>query len=102
MYTYPGFPSENFMKDSLDDNIPPMVTCPSDITRPVPEGVTFLAVTFPNAVATDNSGIVSLDGVEPPSGSSFPVGTTNVTFSYSDPRGNIGTCTFTVTVYVGE
>ena len=35
----------------------------------------------------------------PPSGSTFPIGTTTVTATASDTCGNSATCSFTVTVY---
>ena len=76
----------------------PDVTCPDDITLPVSPGTTSREVTFPNATATDNSGQTSLVSVVPPSGSTFPIGTTDVRFVFVDPSGNEGSCTFSVTI----
>ncbi|XP_041485822.1 hyalin-like isoform X2 [Lytechinus variegatus] len=90
------------VEDILEDTTPPVVNCPSDISRPVTFGMSFLEVTFPDATATDNSGMVSFVSVFPPSGSSFSLGTTDVTFSFIDPSDNIGSCTFTVTIYVAD
>eukprot|EP00057_Strongylocentrotus_purpuratus_P033534 XP_791737.3 PREDICTED: hyalin [Strongylocentrotus purpuratus] len=89
-----------FVTDSLADIIPPDVNCPMDISRPVSQGISFLPVSFPDATATDNSGTASFVSVDPLSGSSFALGTTDVTFSFIDPSDNIGTCTFTITIYV--
>ena len=51
--------------------------------------------------ATDNCGSVSVASV-PPSGSTFPVGTTIVTNTATDTHGNSSICTFTVTVTDNE
>nr|XP_054773643.1 hyalin-like [Lytechinus pictus] len=88
--------------DTSEDTTPPVVNCPSDISRPVTFGMSFLEVTFPDATATDNSGMASFVSVFPPSGSSFSLGTTDVIFSFIDPSDNIGSCTFTVTIYVAD
>jgi hypothetical protein len=47
--------------------------------------------------ATDNSGLVTLT-CNPEFGHFFPLGTTTVTCTATDPFGNTSTCTFTVTV----
>ena len=51
--------------------------------------------------ATDNCGSVSVASL-PPSGSTFPVGTTIVTNTATDAHGNSTACTFTVTVTDNE
>lgn len=79
------------------DTLPPKLTCPSSIVRCSDDNV----VQYPAPVAVDNClGIGgSFDLVEGlPSGSTFPVGTTPVTYSYTDAGGNVGSCTFEVTV----
>ncbi|MDI7277289.1 MAG: HYR domain-containing protein, partial [Anaerolineae bacterium] len=57
------------------DTTPPVVTCPEDITAEAtgPEGA---VVTF-EATATDDVGVASIVAT-PPSGSTFPLGTTTV------------------------
>src|SRR4029077_8945327 len=47
--------------------------------------------------ATDNCGVTNLVS-SPPSGSTFPVGTTTVTTTATDASGNQASCSFTVTV----
>ncbi len=79
------------------DTLPPKLTCPKSIIRCFGDDV----VLYPAPVAVDNclgiGGFFDLvEGL--PSGSQFPVGTTPVTYSYTDAGSNVGTCTFEVTV----
>src|SRR5262249_59177198 len=53
---------------------------------------------FPTPVATDNCGVQSVV-CSPPSGSTFPAGTTTVTCTATDAAGNTAQCTFTVTTF---
>ncbi len=82
--------------DTLNDLSPPAITVPADITvhATSPAGAT---VTF------TTSALDVIDGARatassPASGSLFPVGTTVVTTTASDTKGNAGSRTFTVTV----
>jgi len=82
--------------DTQNDISPPAITVPANITVPAtsPAGTT---VTF------TTSALDVIDGARPTtntpvSGSIFPVGTTVVTTTASDTKGNIGSRTFTVTV----
>ncbi len=75
------------------DTTPPVVSCPGDITRPACQNV----VTWTSS-ANDNCAGVLTATCDPPSGSTFPIGTTTVTCSATDPCGNKGTCTFKVTI----
>jgi hypothetical protein len=82
---------------TVRDTLPPKLTCPNSIIRCFGDNV----VQYPAPVAVDNClGIGgSFDLVEGlPSGSAFPVGTTRVTYSYTDAGGNVGSCTFEVTI----
>lgn len=79
------------------DNLPPALVCPSSVVRCFGDNV----VQYPAPVATDNclgnGGMFDLvSGL--PSGSPFPLGTTTVTYTYTDADGNVGACTFEVTV----
>lgn len=80
------------------DTVAPSLCCPNDMTF----------TTCSNSVVanwkvkvTDNcsSGLVAT--CNPPSGSSFPVGTTTVTCTATDACGNVGTCSFKVIVKAG-
>jgi hypothetical protein len=86
---------------TIEDNTPPEVYCPSDesqlhYTAP---GVCYATAEY-DAYVTDNCTeegniIVTFD---PPSGSQFDVGITQVTATATDESGNSSTCTFNVTV----
>jgi hypothetical protein len=75
----------------------PSIECPGDITASA--GGSSLCdltstVTYPTPTVPDGV-TVSCD---PPSGSTFPSGTTTVTCTATDADGNASTCSFTVTV----
>ncbi|HSB09837.1 MAG TPA: HYR domain-containing protein [Blastocatellia bacterium] len=55
-------------------------------------------VTYATPPVTDNCGVSSVV-CTPPSGSSFPVGTTMVTCTATDNSGNTATCTFAVSIF---
>jgi len=78
------------------DTTAPVVTVPSSITAAAagPAGVT---VTF-SALATDSVSGSLATACAPASGSLFPLGTTSVTCSATDAKGNTGSSVFTVTV----
>ena len=78
------------------DTTPPTVTCPSDITQGTDPGMCSAVVTFTVTATDDNPGVTLV--VTPPSGSTFPVGTTLVTATATDAAGNMASCTFNVTV----
>jgi phage tail sheath gpL-like len=76
----------------VTDNESPVITCPSDIAVNTDAGDCEAVVTF-SASATDNcSSIITYSHA---SGSAFPVGTTTVTATATDPAGNTDVCTFT-------
>ena len=82
--------------DTVNDITPPAVTVPADITVPATSSAG-ATVTF------TTSAVDVVDGVRPTtnspaSGSLFPIGTTTVTTTSSDTKGNTATRTFTVTV----
>ena len=78
---------------------PPAITCPANISVNNDAGVCGASVSY-NASATDNcSASVALSIA---SGSLFPVGTTPVAATATDPSGNTSTCAFTVTVSDNE
>jgi len=83
---------------TVNDNQPPVVNCPVNITTANTQGQCGSFVTF-ELTATDNCGTTTITQTAGlPSGSLFPVGMTTNTFSVTDPSGNSTTCSFTVTV----
>jgi hypothetical protein len=80
------------------DKAPPFVTAPANVVAEA-TGPAGALVTYPAASAVD-----AVDGpltatCAPPSGSTFPIGTTTLTCSATDTAGNTGTASFTVTVH---
>jgi HYR domain len=81
---------------TVEDGQDPSPQCPAPITVAATPGATSAIVSFA-ATATDNCGGVQI-ACNPPSGSSFPLGTTPVTCTATDGSGETATCEFTVTV----
>jgi len=81
---------------TVQDTIAPTLTCPADITVEAqgPDG----AVVEFTCTATDACDPDPTVVCEPPSGSLFPVGTTQVNCTATDDAGNVATGSFTVTV----
>ena len=72
--------------------------CPSTITESATDAEKdSVAVTWDEPVATVACGEVSLEKSHEP-GSKFPVGTTPITYTFSDDGGKSSTCTFNVVV----
>ena len=83
---------------TVNDTQPPTITCPANVTTPTDPGQCTAVVTFPNPTVNDNCPGVGSPVCAPPSGSTFPLGTTTVTCTVSDASGNPASCSFTVTV----
>lgn len=82
---------------TVQDPQPPSITCPSNVTVDESSpGFGLAVVRFPSPILNDNCA-AGISDCSPPSGSSFPVGTTTVTCQTGD-AGNTVTCSFTVTV----
>jgi T5SS/PEP-CTERM-associated repeat protein len=82
---------------TVNDTIPPTITCPANIVTNVPLVETGAVVNYSAPLVFDNCGVVSTNS-SPPSGSIFPVGVTVVTCTATDTSGNTNSCSFTVTV----
>ena len=74
----------------------PVITCPANITQANDPSLCSAVVNF-TVTATDNGSAPTIVCV-PPSGSTFPAGTTTVNCTATDSVGNTDTCSFTVTV----
>jgi len=82
---------------TVNDTVPPTITCPANIVTYVPLVETSAVVNYAAPTVLDNCGVVSTNS-SPPSGSSFPLGVTVVTCTATDTSGNTNSCSFTVTV----
>lgn len=95
--------SGNFAECSFEvtvlDSEAPVLTCPAQLTATADSGACETTVTFDPPEATDNCGnatVTQTDG--PASGSTFEVGSTEVTFTATDDAGNSANCTITIVV----
>ncbi|MBL7794962.1 MAG: HYR domain-containing protein, partial [Saprospiraceae bacterium] len=96
-YDAAGNSSSLNIQVKIVDDLAPQVTCPANIVQCADNRtVQYLA-----PVATDNCLMLGgffelLEGL--PSGSQFPTGTTFTTYTFTDASGNVGGCSFTVTI----
>jgi uncharacterized repeat protein (TIGR01451 family) len=84
------------LASTITDQTSPTIACPAPINVAADLGLCGAIVSF-TVTATDNSGSATVS-CNPPSGSTFPVGTTTVNCVATDPAGNKSACSFTVTV----
>ncbi len=86
---------------TVNDTQPPAIACPAGITSvaavscPIPAG---RAVAYTTPTPVDNCPGATVACV-PPSGATFPVGTTTVTCTATDASGNTASCSFSVKVF---
>jgi hypothetical protein len=80
-----------------NDTEPPSITCPANIVKSADPGQCSTVVNYTVTASDDCPGAVTVV-CNPPSGSTFPKGTTTVTCTATDVAGNSSTCSFTVTV----
>ena len=83
----------------VQDFQPPVITCNQDITVQAAPGASSAVVTYPDPMASDNCAVTAT--YNPPSGSTFPLGTTTVTGTATDSSQSSISCTFKVTVVDG-
>ncbi len=79
------------------DTTPPTITRPADIAVTAPLGHGSIEVVYQAPTVTDNCAAASVV-CSPPSGLSFPLGTTAVVCSATDASNNVVNCSFTITV----
>ena len=78
-----------------------MITgCPSNLRTTVELGTRGKRVSWTEPRATDQYGTPTKTASHQP-GSEFLVGTTDVTYSFTDSANNVATCSFTVTIETG-
>jgi hypothetical protein len=82
---------------TINDTQNPTINCPANITVNTTQGNCSAPVSF-TVGAADNCTGVGTPTCTPPSGSTFPKGTTTVNCSVNDASSNSASCSFTVTV----
>ena len=81
------------------NNLLPVISgCPNPLPVIVPVGTTTRVVTWTEPTATDNSGVIPEVTQTHQSGDSFPIGMTEVIYTFTDQDGNSATCSFTITI----
>lgn len=80
-----------------DTQNPTLSGMPSNMTVNTSTSSCSATVTWTPPIAADNCGVMSLTTTNSP-GSSFPTGTTTVTYTVTDVNGNMATASFNVTV----
>ncbi|MGV9011832.1 MAG: HYR domain-containing protein [Flavobacteriales bacterium] len=80
---------------TVTDNIPPVISCPTNVVANTNSGCTATGVSLGTPVTSDNCTGVTVTNNAP---SSFPTGTTTVTWTATDASGNTATCAQAVTV----
>ncbi|MBK9013666.1 MAG: HYR domain-containing protein [Saprospiraceae bacterium] len=84
---------------TIDDAVPPTITCPANVTVTAGSGQPSAAVTYSAPTVTDNCDMPATPAVcAPASGSMFFIGTTTVNCNATDGANNSSNCSFTVTV----
>ncbi len=91
----------NVILSTVDQTLP-VIDCLAGITEETSLGSPGTVVTWEELTATDNSGVVALSECSHAPGSFFIVGSTDVTYTFTDGSGNQAQCTFTVTVVEGK
>ncbi|MEM1320680.1 MAG: HYR domain-containing protein [Bacteroidota bacterium] len=84
----------------VEDNLAPLLTCPSDQTITLDPGDCELAFHF-NITATDNcTAAVTINQLEGPTSGTFLEKNTTTTYRFEalDEQGNTSTCSFTITI----
>lgn len=82
---------------TVNDSTAPAIACPADMVVDAAPGACEAVVEFEVSAMDNCDGPVAVV-CNPPSGSAFPVGVTEVTCVATDNAGNSANCTFTVTV----
>ncbi|PTX43743.1 putative secreted protein (Por secretion system target) [Christiangramia gaetbulicola] len=88
-----------------NENAPPTITCPSDITQNNDPDACGAVVTFSPPEVTDDGGEITptrSDNTGLNSGDLFPVGVTNISYQADDGVNAPVTCSFTITITDNE
>jgi uncharacterized repeat protein (TIGR01451 family) len=81
------------------DTTPPVIVCPGTVTiNSADPNQPTVIVNYPPPTVSDNC-LLGTVACNPPSGSSFPRGTTTVTCTATDGSNNMSSCSFLVTIF---
>lgn len=87
---------------TIEDNMLPEIDCPTDITVGPDSGQTYFTlpdyVALNEATGTDNCENPITISQDPVAGTQLTDGTHTITFQSTDPSGNVGLCSFVLTV----
>jgi len=89
--------STSFMVNVADTEDPSITGMPADMSLTAEPGLCSAAATWTAPTSSDNCGIAGLTSSHN-SGDSFPVGTTEVTYSTTDIHGNESSASFLITI----
>ncbi len=92
----------SFTVSVSDGEAPTFSNCPANITVNNSTGNCFANVSWIAPTASDNCALNGVPQSSHNSGAAFPIGTTTVTYTAEDMKGNTGTCSFNVTVVDNE
>ncbi|CAM3500744.1 M36 family metallopeptidase [Aequorivita lipolytica] len=87
---------------TVEDDLPPTIVCPANITANTDLGMCSAAVSFPMAIGLDNCSVTVAQTGGLSSGGDFPVGISTIEFTATDGSGNTTVCSFTITVTDNE
>ncbi|UKN02647.1 HYR domain-containing protein [Paracrocinitomix mangrovi] len=92
--------NESVVLTTFVDVTNPTITCPSDISQSNDAGVCGALIIYATPVGVDNCplGVSTIMTTGLTSGSTFPIGTTLVTYEVTDSAGNTASCSFNVTI----
>ncbi|MEO1623538.1 MAG: HYR domain-containing protein [Bacteroidota bacterium] len=99
-----GLSTNDTFKVTIIDNVPPVVTCPNDVTLDADASCQAAINGYPAVNVTDACEVVDLSKVDTTrtdglaTSMPFDYGQTTITYSYTDGGGNTASCSFTVTV----
>ncbi len=79
----------------VTDDEDPTIACPADIAATTDAGSCFATVSLGTPVTDDNCGVATVVNDAP---ATFPIGSTNVTWTVTDDSGNTTTCEQVITV----
>ena len=84
------------------DTNAPVVICPDDIYLTIKIGEVGHTVEFAEPTVVDDSGVANQVSASHSSGDFFLLGETIVTYQFADNSGNVGSCSFIISITDGK